>query len=120
MITVTNNAGGGQPVSMANIRGTAQIYHRNGIPFFIDACRYAENCYFIQQREEGYADKSIQEIANEMFSYADGCTMSGKKDALVNIGGFLAMNDPELYQAAWCCAKGFPPTAGLRDVTWRR
>jgi tyrosine phenol-lyase len=121
MITVTNNAGGGQPVSMANIRATAEVYHRHDTPFFIDACRYAENCYFIQQREEGYGGKTIVEIANEMFSYADGCTMSGKKDALVNIGGFLAMNDSEVYQAACnelVLREGFPTYGGLagRDL----
>jgi tryptophanase len=121
MITITNNAGGGQPVSMANIRATGEIYHRYGIPFFIDACRYAENAYFIQQREEGYADKTIVEIAHETFSYADGCTMSGKKDALTNIGGFIAMNDQEMYRAACnelVLREGFPTYGGLagRDL----
>ena len=96
IITVTNNSGGGQPVSMQNIKAVRKVCTEYKIPLFIDACRFAENSYFIKLREKGYADKTIPEIANELFSYADGCTMSAKKDAFANIGGFLAMRDLDL------------------------
>ncbi len=96
MLTVTNNSAAGQPVSMDNIRQTAEIYHKYNFPFFIDACRFAENAWFIKKRDPKYANKSTREIALEMFSYADGCTMSAKKDAIVNIGGFIGLRDPEL------------------------
>ena len=97
MMTVTCNSNGGQPVSMANIRAASELSHSYGIPFFFDAARYAENCYFIKKREKGYEDKALPEIAKEMFSYGDGATMSCKKDALVNIGGFLAIKENTDY-----------------------
>jgi len=121
MLTITNNSGGGQPVSMQNIRQTRVLLNRYGIPLIFDACRFAENCFFIKERESGYADTPILEIARELFSYGDGCTMSAKKDGLANIGGFLSLNNEQWVQDVTnmlILVEGFPTYGGLagRDL----
>ncbi len=121
MITVTNNSGGGQPVSMENIRKTKEICDRYQIPLFLDACRFAENAYYIKMREPGFENRTIKEIVREMFSYADGLTMSAKKDAIVNMGGLLCFNDDDLaekVQNMLILTEGFSTYGGLsgRDM----
>jgi len=120
-LTITNNSGGGQPVSMSNIREVKNICKKNSIPLFLDSCRFAENAYFIKMREEEFQSKSVLAICQEMFSYADGSTMSAKKDALVNIGGWLSLNDDELAMKCrnlLIVTEGFPTYGGLagRDL----
>ncbi len=121
LMTITNNSGGGQPVSMENIKATRKLLDQYGIPLYFDACRFAENCYFIKQREKGYADRSMLSIAREIFSYGDGCTMSAKKDGLVNMGGFLCLNDHDIAESVTnllIMVEGFPTYGGLagRDL----
>src|SRR4029450_7326764 len=116
MLTITNNSGGGQPVSIENARAVQAVCRRHAIPLYFDACRFAENAYFIKLREKGYANKTPREIAQEMFSLGDGCTMSAKKDGLANIGGFLCTNDHAMAQQEenlLILTEGYPTYGGM-------